>query len=226
MDIKRITLGITNSYLLEGDEGYVMIDAGTIKQEKKFLHRIAHLGIKARQIKLIIITHAHFDHVGSLAAIKALCNNCPVLIHPLEAELLSTPVVAIPPGTNLQGKIISSLGRLNRPLLKFPPVTAEKIFDGQFDLNIYGIDGKVIHTPGHTPGSLSVLLGDGKAIVGDLAVNYKVSDIFPPFAVDPENLFASWNLLIKAGAKRIYPAHGSSFPVEKLLKSYDEHMKA
>lgn len=226
MEIKKITLGITNSYLLAGDEGYIMIDAGIVKQEKKFLRGINRLGIKSGDIKLIIITHAHFDHVGSLAAIKALCNDCPVLIHPREAKLLSGPVVAIPPGTNWQGKIISTIGILTRPLLKFPPVTAEKLFDGEFDLKSYGINGKVIHTPGHTAGSLSVLLEDGKAIVGDLAVNFSPSNPFPPFAEKPETIFSNWDLLIKAGVKKIYPAHGASFPVERLLKHYQQHRNA
>lgn len=216
MEIKKIILGFTNSYLLEGNEGYVMIDAGIMRKKKSFLSGLKYHGIDAGQIRLIIITHAHFDHVGSLAAIKASCNDCPVLIHPYEAPRISEPVVAIPPGTNLQGKIISSIGRVGRPLLKYPPVKPEKLWMGAFELNDYGIEGKVIHTPGHTAGSVSVLLADGQAIVGDLAVNFTRMRPFPPFAEDPPAIYNSWKRLLEAGVRTIYPAHGRSFPAEWL----------
>lgn len=223
MEIKRFTLGITNSYLLQGNEGYVMIDAGNFNQQKRFLRVLDSLGIKPGQIKLIIITHAHFDHVGSLAAIKALCN-CPVLIHAEEKELISKPVVVIPPGTNLTGKIISLIGNLSKPILKFAPAQPEIIIDDKFDLDHFGIDAKVIHTPGHTKGSLTVLSADGQAIVGDLAVNYRVG-VFPPFAEEPEKIFAAWDMLLKSGVNQIYPAHGEPFPAQKLAEEYNKYMR-
>jgi hydroxyacylglutathione hydrolase len=225
MNIKKILLGFTNSYLLEGDRGYIMVDAGVVKQGRSFWRGLKHHQVDPGQIKLIIITHAHFDHVGSLAAIKALCGDCPVLIHPFESPRIAEPVVAIPPGINLEGKIISSLGRIGRPLLKFPPVRPEILFDQEFDLAEYGIDGQVLHTPGHTAGSLSILLADGQAIVGDLAVNIGRTRPFPPFAEEPEQIYTSWQQICAAGAAVIYPAHGSPFPAEVLLENLDGRNK-
>lgn len=222
MEIKRIRLGFTNCYLLEGSEGYVIVDTGIIRQQKKFISGLHYHGIEPGQIRLIIITHGHFDHVGSLAAIKTLCNDCPVFIHPLEARRISIPEVAIPPGTNLLGKVISSLGMISRPILKFPPVTPEKFYTEEMDLIDYGIEGKVIHTPGHTSGSLSILLAGGHAIVGDLAVNFTREQPFPPFAENPPDIYKNWQSLIAAGARTIYPAHGPAFPVEWLEKKLPE----
>ena len=179
MDIKKIVLGFNNSYLLKGEHGYVMIDAGIMNQGRNFLRGLKYHNIDAQQIQLIIITHAHFDHVGSLAVIKDICSQCPVLIHPYEAPRIARPIVAIPPGINLQGKIVSSLGMIGRPLLKYAPVQPEILFEDEFTLDEYGIDGRVIHTPGHTAGSLSILLADGRAIVGDLAFNFGRSGPLP-----------------------------------------------
>ncbi|HPF43578.1 MAG TPA: MBL fold metallo-hydrolase [Syntrophomonadaceae bacterium] len=219
MDIKKMVLGITNSYLLTGDHGYIMVDTGIRNQQERFLSGLKYHHIKAEQIRLIIITHGHFDHVGSLAAIKGLCRNCQVMIHPYEAPRISEPRVAIPPGTNLEGKIISSIGRVSRPILKFEPVKPEILFKEEITLREYGIEGKVIHTPGHTAGSLTVLLDDGQAIVGDLAVNFTRSRPFPPFAEEPSVIYSSWKRLCEAGATTIYPAHGPSFPASWLKEN-------
>lgn len=220
MQIKKIILGFTNSYLLPGDNGYAMVDAGTVRQQGRFIRGLENLSIKPEQIKLIIITHAHFDHVGSLKDIKTRCNNCPVLIHPHEGELLSRAIVAIPPGASLLGKALSGMGKMVKPLFKFPAVETELIYAESFTLHDYGIDARVIHTPGHTTGSLSVLTGDGIAMSGDLAVNFGLPGFFPPFAVEPEKICESWDLLLKSGAKAIFPGHGKSFSAEELAAEY------
>jgi hydroxyacylglutathione hydrolase len=102
MKVVTMPLFYTNCYLIQTATGWILVDAGTRSQAKSFLRRLGKLGIQPSDIKLIIITHAHFDHVGSLASIKSLCN-CPVLAHPLEARLIETGEVVIPPGTNALG---------------------------------------------------------------------------------------------------------------------------
>lgn len=215
MKVVTMSLFYTNCYLIQTATGWILVDAGTRSQAKSFLRRLGKLGIQPSDIKLIIITHAHFDHVGSLASIKSLCN-CPVLAHPLEARLIETGEVVIPPGTNALGKLVSWLGRHNIRSLRFPKTRVEFTTDQELDLTPYGVAAKVVPTPGHTPGSLSVLLEDGQAIVGDLAMSYGPGSNFPIFAEQPEKITASWDLLIKQGASIFYPAHGRKVPVTRL----------
>lgn len=215
MKVVTMSLFYTNCYLIQTATGWILVDAGTRSQAKSFLRRLGKLGIQPSDIKLIIITHAHFDHVGSLASIKSLCN-CPVLAHPLEARLIETGEVVIPPGTNALGKLVSWLGRHNIRSLRFPKTRVEFTTDQELDLTPYGVAAKVVPTPGHTPGSLSVLLEDGQAIVGDLAMSYGLGSNFPIFAEQPEKITASWDLLIKQGASIFYPAHGRKVPVTRL----------
>jgi hydroxyacylglutathione hydrolase len=83
-----------------------------------------------------------------------------------------------------------------------------------------GIDGKILHTPGHTEDSISVLLSDGKAFVGDAAMNFmNICRIKhrPIFVQDIEEVYKSWEKLAEYGAKTIYPAHGKPFSVEELF---------
>ncbi len=109
------------------------------------------------------------------------------------------------------------------PLIHFPPVTVDiTLEDGDFPLNEYGIRGKVIPTPGHSPGSVSILLDSGEAFVGDLAMNkfpLRLTAGLPIFAEDVSGLKASWKRLLDQGAKTIYPAHGDPFPAEVIRRA-------
>lgn len=215
MTVITVPLSYTNCYLIQAAQGWILVDAGRQSMAGAFSRRLRKLGIDPRDIKLIIITHAHFDHVGSLAQIKNMCG-CPVLAHPREASLIEAGEVAIPPGTNLLGKMVSWLGRHSTRLLGFAKTKVEINADQEYDLTPFGVAGKIIPTPGHTPGSLSVLLEDGQTMVGDLAMNVFRGTNFPIFAEQPDRITASWELLINKGATVFYPAHGRRLPISNL----------
>jgi glyoxylase-like metal-dependent hydrolase (beta-lactamase superfamily II) len=85
-----------------------------------------------------------------------------------------------------------------------------------------GAPGKAIHTPGHSAGSVSVLLDSGEAFVGDLAMNgfpLRLTPGFPIFAEDMAKLRESWQLLLAQGARMIYPAHGKPFEAGIMRKA-------
>jgi glyoxylase-like metal-dependent hydrolase (beta-lactamase superfamily II) len=87
-------------------------------------------------------------------------------------------------------------------------------------LKTIGIDGKILHTPGHTYDSISVLLSDGRAIVGDAAMNilsFCQIKYRPILLQDMDWVFESWRKLIEHGARHIYPARGNDFPAPKLI---------
>jgi len=85
-----------------------------------------------------------------------------------------------------------------------------------------GIPGKVIHTPGHSSGSVSILLETGEAFVGDMAMNkfpLRFSPGLPIFAEDGVKLNESWILLLDQGVKMVYPSHGEPFPADVIRKA-------
>ena len=92
----------------------------------------------------------------------------------------------------------------------------------------YGIQGKIINTPGHSSGSVSVLLETGDVFVGDLAMNkfpLRLSPGLPIFAEDLSKLKESWRLLLDQGAKTVYPAHGEPFSADIIRKALLGHQK-
>ncbi len=229
----QIQLGTSNSYLIQGDGGYILVDAGNPRQERRFFRHLDQYGTRPEDLRLIVVTHAHFDHVGSLSAIKAACR-CPVAVHEKEYRLLKEAELVFPPGTNLSGKGTSFVA--NRLLgyppvmkgFKFAPVEAEIVVSGEVPLEKFGVAGKIVPTPGHSAGSLSVLLTDGQAFVGDLTGNYiplGLSSVFPPFAENADELLESWMKLLEAGAKTIAPGHGRPFSAEVLREEYSRRKR-
>jgi glyoxylase-like metal-dependent hydrolase (beta-lactamase superfamily II) len=98
------------------------------------------------------------------------------------------------------------------------------VISKEFSLENYGLEGSVLETPGHTNGSISVLLKDGAVLVGDLAFNL-TSKLFPIFAESPTKVWESWKKLTDSGAREIYPGHGKwPLPVERMVREYNAHM--
>lgn len=89
-------------------------------------------------------------------------------------------------------------------------------------LQEYGIPGKIIHTPGHTAGSVSVVLETGEAFVGDLAMNkfpLGLGPGLPIFAEDIQAVKESWKLLLEQGVEKVFPAHGKPFSVSPAFQA-------
>lgn len=220
MDITRLTLGITNCYLVKGRDGYILVDAGSLYKGRKFLKKLKRLNISPQDISLIIITHGHYDHVGSLASIKRV-TGAKLAMTPFENNIVAQGKVVIPKGTNLIGQVVSTLGKIFSFLLSFEQVAADYLITEEFSLDDFGIAGRAVLTPGHTEGSLSVILDDGRAMVGDLAMNKPIGNIFPLFADFPNQIYSSWDKLIEWGVEKVYPAHGAAFSIDLIKEGLD-----
>ena len=106
-----VRLGMNHVYLLPGAAGYLLIDAGPRGCAESFRRSIRRFGISLRQIRLVLVTHVHFDHVGSLQAIQKKCG-AQVLVHHADAGLLHRGQVVLPPGTQ---PLTRRLIRLRQP---------------------------------------------------------------------------------------------------------------
>ena len=106
---------------------------------------------------------------------------------------------------------------------KAEPVKADlTVGDEGLPLDDYGIPGRILYTPGHTVGSLSVLLDSGEAFVRDLAMNkfpLRRNPGVPVLADDVEKVKDSWRNLMELGAVTVYPGHGKPFSIEAIRKA-------
>ncbi|MGD8385681.1 MAG: MBL fold metallo-hydrolase, partial [Desulfobacteraceae bacterium] len=130
--------------------------------------------------------------------------------------------LSMPPGVTKWGKILGAFLHHWSKKFVLEPIEADIVLEEEdFRLDEFGIEGSIVWTPGHSPGSISVVLDSGDAFIGDMAMNglpLTLGPTLPIFAEDVSALKNSWRKLINRGVKTIYPAHGTPFHIEKLLK--------
>jgi glyoxylase-like metal-dependent hydrolase (beta-lactamase superfamily II) len=211
--IYRLPLGFSTCYLVK-QEGLILVDTGTPNQAKKFLNELKALSINPADISLILLTHGHWDHIGSANEIKRLTAS-KVAINHREKDWVEQAIKITPPGISLWGSFLGMMLKMLMPVVSFPGTSVDlALEDSDFSLEPYGISGQVLYTPGHSMGSMSLLLDTGEAFVGDSAMNglpMRTGPGLPIFAEDMNAVKESWRLLLTRGAKQIYPAHGKPF---------------
>lgn len=219
--IYPFTLGIDHCYLIQGDR-IIMIDGGAPNQAKCFLKSLERLSIQPTDIHLLILTHGHWDHIGSANAIKKL-TGASIALHRREEEWLERSLKPLPPGVTPWGHVFVSLMAVFMPLVHIPASDVDIVLgDSEVSLAEYGIPGNIIYTPGHTYGSVSILLEGGEAFVGDLAMNgfpLRFKAGFPILAEDMQKVRESWQMLLDRGARTVYPGHGKPFSVDIIRKA-------
>ena len=119
MKIHTIPLGIDNCYLLEGEK-CVFIDGGAPNQSRAFVKGMAALGIAPSKVAIIILTHAHWDHIGSVHALVEL-TGAKLAVHTRERAIVERGLKSMPPGVTLWGSIFGAILRAFLPFITIPP---------------------------------------------------------------------------------------------------------
>ena len=194
-----------NVYAIRG-ERTVLVDTGMAGMGDAILDGLAKRGVRADEIALIVLTHVHPDHAGSVADLKGRLG-VPVAIHREEAGWLregrtgGEPVPTRP------------FGYLLKPLVKpeFPACEPDILLEEGASLAEHGLDAAILHTPGHSPGSISLLLPGGECVAGDVMAGGFVRENkpdYPFFLDDRETLHASIARLASEATGRLHFGHG------------------
>ena len=130
-----------SSILIVGDEGDILIDGGTEQDADIIADNIRDLGFRVQDIRLILNSHEHFDHVGGIAKLQRL-SGATVVTSAAAARVLSsgTPAIDDP-----------RFGAIK----PFPPVPVGRIVRDGEEVRLGNLMLTAIATPGHTPGALS-----------------------------------------------------------------------
>ena len=218
--IVRIRTGLANSYLVENGSFSMLVDTGIHGFMPVYHKRIRALGMEPSDIRLIVLTHTHYDHTGNLEELKKF-TGATVVVHQNEFENLKSGFTRVPSGITPTTRIISGIGKFLFPRYASPrPFVADRTVNDESDLAEYGINGKIIPTPGHTNGSLSVLVGT-TLLAGDTFLNIRNGMVFPHFVNDPRQLLETWKDLFIREIELIYPGHGEKFRIEMAKSDYD-----
>jgi glyoxylase-like metal-dependent hydrolase (beta-lactamase superfamily II) len=131
-----------NAYIFKGKEGYLMVDAGI--GEGSFSKELKKLGISPDQVTNILLTHTDGDHTGSIGLFK----NPGIYMHREEEQMINGTTAKMGPKTHW----------------KYGPY---RLFNSNDTLKIEGLTVRVLHTPGHTPGSVCYIINNDYLLTGD-----------------------------------------------------------
>jgi glyoxylase-like metal-dependent hydrolase (beta-lactamase superfamily II) len=165
-----VPMGMANAFLIEGQDGLTLIDAGFPGKEAAVFGAIRGLGRSPDQLKHLIFTHGHPDHIGSAAAIVR-GTSAQTYMHPLDIPLAESggPFRPMTPAPGLLGQVLCRL--FFDPDKRMESVTIDQpLTDGEILPIAGGIE--VIHTPGHCAGHVALLWRPGRMLfAGDVCTN-------------------------------------------------------
>ncbi len=190
-----------NAFLVSGQAGSILIDTGTEKNRDNIKK-----ACMDKNVKLILLTHGHFDHCQN-AAYLADAFQCPVGIGAEDAELLEQGIQRRVCGKGIWGTVYAAAANYNITHKNMNCIRPDVILKPDMSLTEYGVDGSVIALPGHTKGSVGVLLASGELFAGDA-----MQSIGRPARTwcfeDYEKAVLSVRRIQELNVSRIYYGHG------------------
>ena len=213
----RIKGAISNCYLLLGEKP-VLVDTGAPGDLRRILAALKHHELKIEQLALILLTHGHSSSAGCAAELRRL-SQAQIALHAGDLSLVHN-------GRNGVLAAQSNFARILRPFVDepFEAFEPDLVFKEGISLEPYGLRAKVLPTPGHTPGSISLVLANGEALIGDVL---RGSLVWPNqarphwYCNDPDLNQRSIVRLAREGLLRCHPGHFGSFPGSQLGRHLD-----
>jgi hydroxyacylglutathione hydrolase len=204
-DVVQVGTPFYGVFVLRGERA-VLVDTGPQRSGRGVLRRLAAAGIAPEELSLIVLTHAHADHVGGAAALQRATGALVV------AGLGDEPILAA--GANPPLTPTGPAGRAFLPFAgsKFAPLAADLVVSERMDLRPFGVEAEVRRVGGHTEGSLVVVLTSGDVVAGDLLRSALPGPKDKPrlhfFHDDVVAAHGAVAALVAEGAGCLYIAHG------------------
>ena len=204
MIIHELKYSNTNTYLIEGDNGRILFDTGWAGSFPAFCACMGEIHIPVQEIDYILISHFHPDHMGIARDIAELG---PVIVVPaVQKDFIHSA-----------DEIFAKEGnRSFKPIIDENVVNIE-IADSRAFLHKLGIEGEILHTPGHSDDSISLCLGDGTVFVGDLNPYHEL-ELFKGTQTEE-----SWNRLLRMNPVTVYYGHAATDDLRLPRSMRDRH---
>jgi len=180
----------TNFWVVSAGRNRLLVDLGWPGRAAALFANLDRMGVPLSEIRYGMATHYHIDHAGAAQDLKL--RGVPLLV--LEEQVSAIPLM------KQWTKAADHYTEITTHDNIVIPTAASRPF-----LKRIGIDGEVLHTPGHSDDSVSLVLDIGCAFTGDLTMEHMVA------TEDPLVVARSWQLLRDRGVTTIYGGHGQPY---------------
>ncbi len=214
-------LGNVNGFLIQGNNGFVLIDTGSSHARADLEKALSEAGCHPGDLKLIVLTHGDFDHTGNAAYISKKFG-APVAMHAADAGMAEWGNMFY--GRKKSNPLLNFLAGRMFGFSKSQRFKPDLLIDEAFDLFAYGLEGQILHLPGHSAGSIGVFTSTGDLICGDLFENIKTPAL-NSLMDDLKAASASVEKLRNYTIKTVYPGHGQPFKMGVFLAEWGESCK-
>lgn len=210
-NIHRIKCGNGNCYIIENGSNGILVDTG----KREFVNQVIE-ACKSYNVKLIVLTHAHFDHAENAAQISNTLG-IPIGMNERDYDLIKSNSNQLLSAETFLGKIILSVSLRDfsvRTMQEFKP---DVLLNDGDSLANYGINASIIALPGHTNGSIGIDVDNKYLIVGDALMNM----FFPTVSMlfhSKDDMLDSARKISKLGNRTIYFGHGKPVPNKQWAK--------
>jgi endoribonuclease LACTB2 len=180
----------TNFWVVSAGRNRLLVDLGWPGKSAALVANLERMGVPLSEIRYGLATHYHIDHAGAAQDLKL--RGVPLLV--LQEQVHAIPLM------KQWTKVTDNYTEITTHDNVVIPIAESRAF-----LKELGIDGEILHTPGHSDDSVSLVLDIGCAFTGDLTLETMVAQ------EDPVVVARSWQLLRDRGVTTIYPGHGAPY---------------
>lgn len=196
IDVTIVDVGYrsTHYWVISAGTSRLLVDLGWPGTFGRLKANLERMDVPLDELRYGLATHYHIDHAGVAQDLKHA--GVPLLV--MEVQLDAIP----------------AMKRWTKPQDNYTEITTDgnvivSCSESRGVLAEIGIPGEILHTPGHSDDSVSLLLDDGSVFTGDLTAVPLATEL------QAETIAASWRKLVGRGAKTVYPAHGPVGRIER-----------
>lgn len=219
-EISLIVSRHSNCWLVQKHDLSVLVDCGKTKSRSLLMQNLNTALYKGNTLQYLMLTHTHYDHCQSASAIKDKYK-CRIIASENEVQSIAAGYTHLPRGTNYITHVLAKAGHaLMRKNFMYTPFSAEITISNDYLFPAPATEIRIIATPGHSVGSMSMIVDNEVAIVGDTLFGIFRNHVFPPFADDIPEMIRSWQKLLDTGCTLFLPGHGRTISRALLEKEY------
>jgi len=219
-EVFKVLGGRGNSYLIIAGKQAVLVDTGKQSAYKKLSRNIEVLLAGRHNIAFLILTHTHYDHCQNARKLQDR-EGCRVVVGQPEQVSAAEGYTCLPQGTNRMTRILSYLGSyIGRARFGYQPFMPDILVANAYDMSDFGLKIKLVKTAGHSAGSISVIVDDEIALVGDALFGVYRHSVLPPFSDSIPEMVGSWRKLLDSRCSVFLPGHGGEVSRIRLEEEY------